>query len=68
MYIKLLDKIKSVFNDDNKTETEKIIISQKSCPHCASRGMFVFNNTSINSKTTNKVKSKDQSPSETVEE
>ncbi|MBE0538842.1 MAG: hypothetical protein IH620_03955 [Ignavibacterium sp.] len=45
MYIKLLDKIKLVFKNDDKTETEKIIISQKSCPHCASRGLFIFNDT-----------------------
>jgi len=46
MYLKLLDKIKSVFKNDNKVEIEKLIIVQKSCPHCASRGMFVFNNRS----------------------
>jgi len=45
MYLKLLDKIKSVFKNGNKTKTEKIIISQKSCPHCASRGLFIFNHT-----------------------
>jgi hypothetical protein len=52
MFIKLLDKIKSVFKINYKIETEKIIITQKSCPHCASRGMFVFNN---NSKTKTKI-------------
>ena len=46
--MKLLDKFKSVFKNDYKVETEKIIIAQKSCPHCASRGMFVFNHNSNN--------------------
>jgi hypothetical protein len=53
MYLKLLDKIKSVFKNDSKTETEEIIILQKSCPHCASRGLFIFNDTSKNSIGTN---------------
>ena len=45
MYLKFLDKLKSAFKNDNKVETEKIIITQKSCPHCASRGLFIFNDT-----------------------
>ena len=48
--MKLFEKIKSFFKGDSSIKTEKIIIAQKSCPHCASRGMFVFNYTS-NSKT-----------------
>jgi len=45
--MKILDKIKSIFKNDNKVETEKIIITQKTCPHCVSRGMFVFNDNAI---------------------
>ncbi|MBK7379878.1 MAG: hypothetical protein IPJ03_12880 [Ignavibacteriales bacterium] len=54
--MKLLEKIKSFFNDDTPIKSEKIIIVQKSCPHCASRGMFVFNDTpkdQLNSKGSN---------------
>lgn len=32
-----------LFRTDSKIETDKFIIAQKSCPHCASRGMFIFN-------------------------
>lgn len=54
--MKLLEKIKSFFNDDTPIKSEKIIIVQKSCPHCASRGMFVFRdnlNTQLDSKGSN---------------
>jgi hypothetical protein len=50
--MKLFEKIKSFFKDDSSIKSEKIIIEQKSCPHCTSRGMFVFNN---NSKTKTKI-------------
>jgi hypothetical protein len=48
--MKLFEKIKSFFKDDTSLKSEKIIIAQKSCPHCASRGMFVFND-NLNTKT-----------------
>lgn len=48
--MKLLEKIKSFFKNDTSIKSEKIIIAQKSCPHCASRGMFVFND-NLNTKT-----------------
>lgn len=54
--MKLLKKIRSFFKNDNLIETEKFVIAQKSCPHCASRGLFVFNDTpkdQLNSKGTN---------------
>lgn len=54
--MKSLEKIKSFFNDDTPIKSEKIIIAQKSCPHCASRGLFVFKDTpkdQLNSKGTN---------------
>ena len=41
--MKLIEKIKLFFKNDSSTEPPKFIITQKSCPHCASRGMFVFN-------------------------
>jgi len=47
--MKLLEKIKSFLKDNSSIKTEKFIVAQKSCLHCASRGMFVFNNT-FNSK------------------
>jgi hypothetical protein len=64
MYLKFLDKLKSVFKNDNKVETEKIIISQKSCPHCTSRGLFVFNDTPKNSTTINEAELKDKNQNE----
>ena len=66
--MKISDRIRYIFNRSKSHLVETIIISEKQCPHCASRGMFVFNNTSINSNTTNKVKSKDQCQSEPAED
>jgi hypothetical protein len=66
--MKLFEKIKSFFKDDSAVKSEKFIITQNSCPHCASRGMFVFNDISIISNTIKKVKSKDQCQSEPVED
>ena len=43
--MKLFEKIKSFFKDNSSIKTEKIILVKKSCPHCTSRGMFVFNDT-----------------------
>ena len=47
--MKIKDRIRSLFNRSKSHQVETIIISKKQCPHCASRGMFVFNNT-FNSK------------------
>ena len=41
--MKLIEKIKLFLKNDTSIETPKFIIAQKSCPHCASRGMFIFN-------------------------
>ena len=38
----LLEKIKTLFNRSMARKVETIIISEKQCPHCTSRGMFVF--------------------------
>ena len=44
--MKLLEKIKTLFVRSRTHKVETIIISEKQCPHCASRGMFVFNSAS----------------------
>ncbi len=43
-----IDKIKSLLKNEDQFKTEKFVIAQKSCPHCASRGMFIFNSQSGN--------------------
>lgn len=62
------EKIKSVFKSDNKVGTDKFIVAQQSCPHCASRGLFIFKDTQIISKTINEVELKDQCQSKLVED
>lgn len=42
---KIKNQIKSFLKNESRVETEKFIIAQKSCPHCASRGMFIFDST-----------------------
>ena len=42
--MKLLDRIKILINKGKIQQVETIIISERQCPNCASRGMFVFNN------------------------
>ena len=44
--MKIADRIRSIFSRSKSKKVETIIISEKQCPHCASRGMFVFNDTS----------------------
>jgi hypothetical protein len=66
--MKIADRIRSIFNSRKSQKIETIIISEKQCPHCASRGMFVFNNIPNISNTIKKVKSKDQCQSEPVED
>lgn len=41
MYMKIIDKIRLIFKNNSTIETNKIVVL-KSCPHCTSRGMFVF--------------------------
>ncbi len=43
--MKIVERIKSLFNRSWTYQTETIIITKKQCPHCASREMFVFNDT-----------------------
>jgi hypothetical protein len=66
--MKLFEKIKSFFKDDSSIKPEKIIIAQKSCPHCTSRGMIVFNSTTKISTTINEVELDNQCQSELVED
>lgn len=56
------------FKQSKEAPPAKTIKFEKQCPHCTSRGMFVFNDTPINSSTIKKVKSKDQCQSEPVED
>ena len=65
--MRIADKIRTIFNRRMSHQVETIIISEKQCPHCASRGMFVFNDTPKISKTINVVESKDQCQSELLE-
>lgn len=66
--MKIADRIRSLFNRSKSHQVETIIISGKQCPHCTSRGMFVFNDTPIISKTINEVELKDHCQSELVED
>jgi hypothetical protein len=43
--MRIADKIRKIFKRSKSHQVETIIISEKQCPHCASRGMFVFNDT-----------------------
>jgi hypothetical protein len=43
--MRIAEKIRTIFNRSKSQKVETIIVSEKQCPHCASRGMFVFNNT-----------------------
>ncbi len=40
--MKLLEKIKTLVKENKSKQVETIIISKKQCPHCTSRSMFVF--------------------------
>jgi hypothetical protein len=43
--MKITEWIRYLLNRSKSHQVETIIISQKQCPHCTSRGMFVFNDT-----------------------
>ncbi|MFZ1282465.1 MAG: hypothetical protein WAR59_16620 [Ignavibacteriaceae bacterium] len=38
----MLEKIKTLVKENKSKQVETIIISKKQCPHCTSRSMFVF--------------------------
>ena len=39
----LLNKIKIFLKKFKVPQVETVIISNKQCPHCTSRGLFIFN-------------------------
>jgi hypothetical protein len=39
----IIDKFKSLIKKRRYTEKKEVIIVDKQCPHCISRGMLVFN-------------------------
>lgn len=50
--MKFIERIKSLIKKSKSQQVDTTIIFEKQCPHCASRGMFVFNdrsNTQVNS-------------------
>jgi hypothetical protein len=40
--MKFYDRIKIFFKKHQNSEVETVIITEKQCPHCASRGMLIF--------------------------
>ena len=56
--MRIAEKIRSLFNRSKSHQVETIIISEKQCPHCANRGMFVFNDTPVISKKNNELELK----------
>jgi len=44
--MKFIERIKSLIKKSKSQQVDTTIIFEKQCPHCASRGMFVFNDTS----------------------
>lgn len=41
--MKIPNRIKSFFKNHQRSKLEKVVFSKRQCPHCVSRGMFVFN-------------------------
>ena len=56
--MRIADKIRSILNRSKSHQVETIIISEKQCPHCTSRGMFVFSDTPVISKIKNELELK----------
>jgi hypothetical protein len=44
--MKSIERIKSLIKKSKSKQVDTTIIFEKQCPHCTSRGMFVFNDTS----------------------
>ena len=44
--MKSIERIKSIIKKSKSKQVDTTIIFEKQCPHCTSRGMFVFNNNS----------------------
>lgn len=47
-----IERIRTLINKSKPQQVETTIIFEKQCPHCTSRGMFIFND---NSKTKTKI-------------
>lgn len=49
--MKFIERIKTLIQNSKSKQVETTIIFEKQCPHCTSRGTFVFNgNTKIKTK------------------
>ncbi len=44
--MKFIERIKSLIKRNKSRQVETSIIFEKQCPHCTSRGMFIFNSPS----------------------
>ncbi|MEO8232796.1 MAG: hypothetical protein ABI638_10970 [Ignavibacteriota bacterium] len=44
--MKFVERINSLLSKIKSQPVETIIISEKQCPHCTSRGMLIFGNNS----------------------
>ena len=44
--MKFIERIKSLIKKSKSQQVDTTIIFEKQCPHCTSRGLFVFNDTS----------------------
>ncbi len=52
--MKIFNKILTLVKEKKSKQVETIVISEKQCPHCTSRGMFVFkDNASLKAKSKN---------------
>lgn len=43
--IRIIERIKLLIKQRQKSEVKSVIIIDKQCPHCASKGMFIFDST-----------------------
>jgi len=57
--MKSIERIKSIIKKSKSKQVDTTIIFEKQCPHCTSRGMFVFNN---NSKIKTKIGESNEKP------
>ena len=57
--MKIFNKILTLVKEKKSKQVETIVITEKQCPHCTSRGMFVFNN---NSKIKTKIGESNEKP------
>lgn len=61
-------RLKALKNQSKEAPPVITVKFEKQCPHCAGRGMFVFNDTPKISKTINELELKDQCQYELVED